>query len=185
VESKLFKDYGLVFSDKQRRQLITDEAKKFTSDSLKYSFRVFENIKNRLPHELLSSIRLDYFFHTIAVHSAYLDLWQSDNFHTLQDGPSSSKKAAALTCWLNRIKPIQLVTDSEHPIRFFLNPIFALEVGWAVSAHSGLQSTGVDGICDYIRDVMKETDLDNLLTYTLVWRTPGFRELSTLFELLK
>lgn len=186
MDTLLFKDYGIIFSDKLREKIATPEAQKFTADSLKYCFRVFENIKMRLPPTVVESIRLDAYLHVMAVHSAYLDLWQSDNFHELEEGPSPSKKGAALTCWINRIKPIQLKNESGHSICGFLNAIFAFEVGWSVMAHSKMKSIGeVDKICDHIRAVMKETDLDNLFVYTLVWRSPGFRELSTLFELIR
>lgn len=127
-----------------------------------------------------------------ALDSALLDLMQADVFHDLKDGPNSSKVGAALTCWLNRFKPIQLpelVKDPKlEPEVPMLNAMFALEVGWAfkwcLDEQERNPNVPVSVAVKHLHDVIKERQTANNLVYTLMWRNPGFKELATLFEFM-
>lgn len=116
--------------------------------------------------------------------SAFLDLCHADHFHELDGGPSANKTAAALAAWINQIKPIQILRLIDDVTAAEINARFALNIGIATKivnenpAYDDEQSIAV------AREIIEERERKaRLILYTLVWRNPTFRTLSSMFEL--
>lgn len=185
MQTDLIKEYGVFPSPALQEILKTEECKKFSLSQLKYVLAVFENIKRRIPENAGEIMRLDEQLTSVALHSAFLDLWRDAQFHELKNGPSFARRGAAVTCWLNRRCPIQITSRCDMEVFVFANAILALEVGWAIKANSMAGGTEPpENTCNRIREVMAETDIDNIILYPLIWRSPSYHDLIPVFELL-
>ncbi len=164
----------------QLREKLRDHetAGKFRIDiTNNYLNPAFRSVQSQIPHPYGKLIKQpDPQLTYVAIDSAFLDLEQADAFHELQNGPSLIKVAAAVTCWLNRFKPLQFNGSFDHELVVFINPLFALEVGMAI-----LASASDEPVASFEEKTRRFT---NTLIYVLTWRNPGFRELATLFEFL-
>lgn len=193
MDSTLYKKYKFSLSPEIEEKLRGDACFNFVKPILGYIYEVYPELLDGLPDDVQQICNLDPQLTLAAIHSAYIDLWQAERFHDLKGGPSPVRMAAAVTCWINRFKPIQFTKDTEDSvICLFLNSIFALETGWSLklSLENEMATPLERGnyrtlALAHIKEVITEGDRGNILVYALMWRNPSFRELVTLFEFVK
>ncbi|GAB0058441.1 hypothetical protein SIID45300_02790 [Candidatus Magnetaquicoccaceae bacterium FCR-1] len=123
----------------------------------------------------------------VAIESAFIDLYRASLIHKFVDAPSLPRKAAAVTAWLNRIKPMRIYGQQAIKGEFiWLDPFFALLVGYSIAWSEKLfsnQDKMNKSIYQYTLDIMVENcDDQKLIMYHLLWHAPNFRELSLIFK---
>jgi hypothetical protein len=185
--------YQFEWSEKSKEQLKDVRAAYFRDDYIGHCLSVLKRNINHLSKSDRDLVRPDMRILFLAIDSAYLDLMHAEGSHNLDNGVSADKIGAALTCWINRLKPLHFSARMSAEDSPFLNSIFALEVGWGVKAVFAAskyyaqvpKDKATVMAADQVREMIKESKVGNDLIYTLMWRNPDFKYLSTLFSLLK
>ncbi|HIJ84970.1 MAG TPA: hypothetical protein HPQ00_12315, partial [Magnetococcales bacterium] len=124
-----------------------------------------------------------------ALESAYVDLDAAEHIHTHKLSPAPYKIADAISCWINRIRPIQLAHDIPGNTKVaFINPHFALVTGLHYIYAAHLEKYRVDVPRDKTLvpadEILRESRFANDVLYQMTWRNPSYKELSLLFPLL-
>lgn len=165
---------GLIFSERIRLKLDEDKAKEFTRKVIEIVYKAHEKVIRDLPF----ATKFHSYLAVTAIQSAYLDVYHTAELHEMEDdAPSAEKKGAAVTCWINRFRPLQLVEQTTDYRCAFVNSTVALMSGLEL-IWSEKQKIGTPD------EVLADTNRLNNLMYLLLWRNPSYKILSTMFELL-
>lgn len=178
----------LFFSKDLQKELASPEAVAFRQTYLPMAVQFFAAVRDSQASEDKDAFRLDTPTLATAVDSAFLDLDRANAFHELKGGPSAAKVGAAISSWVNRLKPIQLMRDLNEVVACEINARYALSLGLAIK-FVNTPDTQQAYTQNQALAVAKETLNENprkgqLLLYSMIWRNPDFRMLSTVFELL-
>ena len=171
---RLIRDFQPYFSKKNSDLVATPDSEAFIGDTIEHAYHYFKK-----QNKVLGDVsHLNLHLLATAAASACIDVNSSTLIHDMNDGASIDKKAAAVCCWLNRLKPVQLSKGVSIEGCAYFNAHLALLVGvsWLLPKE------------DYIGcklESMYESGKLNHLLYTLVWRNPSYKELTTLFQFLK
>ncbi|MBF0185534.1 MAG: hypothetical protein HQM06_14270 [Magnetococcales bacterium] len=121
-------------------------------------------------------IYLNLFLLQEAIEAAYLDLYYPNEFHDSEDGGfSAARHAAVVIAWLNRYKPLQVKQGVNETWAVFINSLFALHVGLSLLLR--IRAMGGQA-CELI----DESKRFNELIYVLHWRSPDYKQLTTLMQ---
>ena len=175
---------NLHLSQKIQKLLEGEEAGQFRSKCFKYCELAFDTLCEEYPHYATVS-RLDTQATFLALDSAYIDLWRDKAYHDYENGPSPEKVGAALTAWLARIRPIHQTENLDEPSMIsFLNPLFALMVGWKVCAAEKAMAAGGQSRESISVESAKKMWPEVLdIVYTLHWRAPNYKQMTLVFNL--
>lgn len=124
-------------------------------------------------------IFVNFFLLYAAIDAAYLDVYYPNEFHDQENGgPSAERHAAAVMAWLNRFRPIQVNAGVHEEWAPFINSFLALHVGLTIKMKMGARH----GIAE---ELIEESGQLNDLIYMLHWRSPDYKQLTTLLQFVK
>lgn len=176
--------YGLVIGNGLVKILDSEDAKAFLEATYEYTSRTYFDIF--LPAQspkLQKAMSLNMAILRTALESAYVDIHLSEYLHELKDGASAERNGAAIASWLSRFKPIQFARDVVDTRIVWINPIFALQVGWSFTWQlKNPDLLGEELASSAFNDIIHENSLTNDIVYHMTWRNPGFKELTLLFQ---
>ena len=165
--------FGIQRGEKITELLNTAEARDFKASALEHFWVSYEVFREYLRPGEEDIPKPNISLAMSAIESAYVDLKRADNMHEMEDGPSPSQFAAALIAWLNRFRPVQVPEEADQDWLPFMNAIIALQAGLILKWQN-------EGIRTIPREIIEEGHYWEPLIYELMWRNPGYRELSTL-----
>ncbi|MCP4044241.1 MAG: hypothetical protein GY731_20185 [Gammaproteobacteria bacterium] len=176
--------YGLVFGEQSKEAINSKEGVEFIQDAFAYASRIFYEYTEPSLGPVTEFLDLNSTILKSAIESAFIDLYQSSLIHELIDAPSPAKKGASVIAWINRLKPIQVIRDTTESKVIFVNSVFALHVGWTMYWQLALPDKlgDISGVCLPAAENLANHDLSNDFIYHLMWRNPGFRELTLLLQ---
>lgn len=175
-------------SKKIQELLETPKAKDFRFHAMLYCSLAYQSLSPRYPN-WMSISRLDTQMTSLAVDSAFIDLERDEAFHDYDNGPAPEKVGAALAAWIARLRPIHQTEDlKDRCMIAFLNPLFALQVGWSYS--EALKRTvpphqargTVEDVAEMVK--LRWEEVRDII-YTLHWRNPNYRQMTLIFSLAK
>ncbi|MDQ6951842.1 MAG: hypothetical protein Q9M26_09265 [Mariprofundales bacterium] len=169
---RIIDSYQPCYNTEIREKLREKKAKDFTLGIANYAKKMFVHFNDSVGYD----ITLDYTSLGIALNSAYIDIYISTFLHEMDGGPSPSKHGAAIASWINIIKPMQFPNGSQESC-VYINSHWALLTGLMVK----FQMEERKGA---LYEVLHENKKLNALIYTLVWRNPSYKELTTLFQFI-
>ncbi|MBF0163209.1 MAG: hypothetical protein HQM01_01680 [Magnetococcales bacterium] len=188
-----------VTGKKLEQMLELQEAEIFISKVTKYTLEAFYQcfvpflavngktlVDTNIPE---SSLKLEPALLRVAIESAFIDLYRASMIHNFTDAPSLPRKAAVVTAWLNRIKPIRIIDQNIKGEFIWLDPFFALLVGYSIAWSEDYHKKYIENkIADFnmyniVMDrIIEDCESQKLIIYHLLWHTPSFRELSLIFK---
>ncbi|MBF0587620.1 MAG: hypothetical protein HQL53_00680 [Magnetococcales bacterium] len=191
-----FDAYKLRFNSSLKQKLQSDEARQYSRIIYEYIRLAIEDLTKRHPElgtlngsqekplencsGLSSDIRFFFNIHLLqtAIDVAWLDLHYPNEFHDQsKSGPSAARQGAVIMCWLNRIRPVQVCRNINDSWVTFINPLLALHVGLSVTWEMK-QLTGVP-----LEQLAERPEINDLL-YMLQWRSPDFKQLTNILQLI-
>ncbi|MDX8412762.1 MAG: hypothetical protein R8J85_01615 [Mariprofundales bacterium] len=172
MPKRIIDSYQPCYSPEIREKLTGEKARNFTLGVAKYAKKMFVHFNDSVEYD----ITLDYTSLGIALNSAYIDIYMSTFLHEMNGGPSPSKHGAAIASWINIIKPMQFPNGSKESC-VYINSHWALLTGLMVKFQMEERK------CT-LYDALHENKKLNELIYTLVWRSPSYKELTTLFQFI-
>jgi hypothetical protein len=167
------------FSKKLKDLLDEEVAKKFIFAGLEVVYKQYDywTLYNASNSNAMKT-HINLYLITTALASAYIDLFYSQLIHDMQDGaPSYEKMAAAITAWINRIRPVQLLQSVNNEECSLVNASIAITTGLNIK-WTGNKNEGNPW------DVMRGNNKVNNLLHLLVKRSPCYWHLTPVFELL-
>lgn len=179
-----FKESILELLQEERAKGYSESTQKYVALSLKYLATTFPDVglaeftgSPISAHSGDGKVFLNTFLLNAAIHAAYLDIYYPNEFHDQEKDPSPDRHAAAVMAWLNRYKPLQVRSSVCEDWAIFINSFLALHVGLTIK----LKMTGKIGVA---QELIAEIPNINDMIYVLHWRSPDFKYLTTLIQLI-
>lgn len=175
----LFKKLKIHTSDTVIKELKKEEAREFVKNTQEYIFVASDFIRDRyVPEVHRENFVVDGYLSQIVGESAYIELSTKHSLHDLDGGPSAAKKSAAIATWINRHKPLKFTIDFENDVVAFANSLAAYYTGLTIK----LDEDGRD--LSNISEFLEENIHTPQFLYDLMWRSPDYRQLTTVFSLI-
>ena len=121
---------------------------------------------------------LNMFLLNTAIDAAYLDIYYPNEFHDQENGgPSPDRHAATVMAWLNRFKPLQIRAGVHEEWTSFINAFLALHVGLTIKLKMKKQMGAA-------QELISEIGKINDLVYMLHWRSPDYKQLTSIMQFI-